>query len=164
MNKKYKVGMFGGKFMPFHKGHLYCIGQAARMCEKLYVILFTGGTQEVEILKTRHEKWLQLEDREKRTREACKRFDNVEVVVIDTSLCKNSDGTQNWDMETPLVLKVCGKLDAVFGSEPDYDDYYKRAYPKAEYVQIDVDRTKYPVSGTMIRNMKSDKEREKWII
>ena len=37
MKKKYKVGMYGGKFMPFHKGHMYCVEKAASMCEKLYV-------------------------------------------------------------------------------------------------------------------------------
>ena len=150
--------------MPFHKGHLYCVEQASKMCEKLYVILFVGGEQEIEILKTRHEKWLQRDDREKHIRKACKKFDNVEVIVIDTTKCKNPDGTENWDMETPLVLNACGKLDAVFGSEPDYGDYFKRAYPGAEYVQIDVERKNVPISATMIRNMKSSKEREKWII
>ena len=57
--KKFKAGMYGGKFMPFHKGHLYCVEQASKMCEKLYVILFVGGEQEIKILKKRHEKWLQ---------------------------------------------------------------------------------------------------------
>ena len=67
-------------------------------------------------------------------------------------------------METPLVSNACGKLDAVFGSERDYGEYFKRAYPGAEYVQIDVERKNVPISATMIRNMKSSKERKKWII
>ena len=32
--KKYKVGMYGGKFMPMHKGHLKCLDMAARECER----------------------------------------------------------------------------------------------------------------------------------
>ena len=163
--KKYKVGMYGGKFMPFHKGHLYCVEMAAKQCEKLYVLLFHGGEQELKILKERpNDDWLKLESREKHTREACKRFKNVEVKVIDITKCKNADGTENWDMETPLVLEACGKLDAVFGSEPDYGGYFKRAYPDAEFVVIDTDRKKVPISATMIRNMKSEEERKKWII
>lgn len=63
-----------------------------------------------------------------------------------------------------LYQKHVGKLDAVFGSEPDYDNYFKRAYPGAEYVQIDVGRKAFPISATMIRNMKSEEERKKWII
>lgn len=162
--KKYKVGMYGGKFMPFHKGHLFCVETAASKCEKLYVILFHGCTQELEILKKRaDEVFLTPEDRLKHVKEGCKHIKNVEVIDIDVSKCKNQDGTENWDMETPLVLGACGKLDAVFGSEPDYEDYYKKAYPNAEYVIIDTERKKVPISATQIREM-NEEERKSWII
>ena len=64
---------------------------------------------------------------------------------------------------TPLVLEACGKLDAVFGSEPDYGEYFKRAYPGAKHVIIDAERKKVPISATMIRKMNKE-ERKKWII
>ena len=48
---KYSIGMYGGKFMPFHKGHRYCVETACSECEKVYVILFYGGNDEIEILK-----------------------------------------------------------------------------------------------------------------
>ena len=151
--------------MPFHKGHMYCVEYAAKMCEKLYVILFHGGAQELEILKTRHEDWLQVKSREEHMANALKDMPGVEFVSLDVTACKKPDGTQDWDAETPLVLEACGgHLDAVFGSEPDYGDYFKRAYPGAEYVQIDVERKEVPISATMIRNMKNSKERKKWII
>lgn len=162
--KKYKVGMYGGKFMPFHKGHLYCVEKAAKQCEKLYVILFHGGEQELKILKERsNEKFLTVEDRKKHVIEGCKHVKNAIVIDIDVTNCKNADGTENWDMETPLVLEACGKIDAVFGSESDYGDYFKRAYPEAEYVIIDVDRAAVPISATMLREMNED-QRKKWII
>ncbi len=162
--KKYKVGMYGGKFMPFHKGHLYCVEEAAKQCEKLYVILFHGGEQEVKILKERpNEKFLTFEDRIKHVKEGCKHIKNVFVIDIDVTDCKNSDGTENWDMETPLVINACGKIDVVFGSEPDYGDYFKRAYPWAKHVIIDTERKTNPISGTMLRNM-NEEERKKWII
>lgn len=162
--KKYKVGMYGGKFMPFHKGHLYCVEEAAKLCEKLYVILFHGGDQEIEILKQKsNEKYLTFEDRKKHTVEGCKHIKNAIVIDIDISECKKEDGSEDWDMETPLVLEVCGNLDAVFGSEPDYADYFKRAYPEAEFVLIDPDRKKVPISGTKIRKMNKE-ERKLWVI
>lgn len=164
-DKKFKVGMYGGKFMPFHKGHMHCVEIAASQCEKLYVLLFHGGDQEIEILKNMPDKdWLTVESRESHIREACKKLKNVEVKLIDTTECKFPDGTENWDMETELVLNACGELDAVYGSEPEYADYFKRAYPKATYVIVDQDRSKFPVSGTMIRNMEDEEERKKWII
>ena len=36
-------GFYGGKFMPMHKGHLYCIDTAARMCDDVVVIMFING-------------------------------------------------------------------------------------------------------------------------
>ena len=162
--KRFKIGMYGGKFFPFHKGHLYCVETAAKKCEKLYVILFHGSTQELEILKQKpNEKYLQVEDRIKHLKNGCKHLKNVIVVDIDVSECKYEDGTENWDMETPLVLEKCGILDAVFGSEPEYGDYFKRAYPGAKYVLIDAKRKTVPISATMIRKMNKE-ERKKWII
>jgi len=49
--KKYKVGMYGGKFMPMHKGHLKCLDMAARECELVHLIMFIGGDQEEQIDK-----------------------------------------------------------------------------------------------------------------
>ena len=163
-NKKYKVGMYGGKFMPFHKGHLHCVEIASKQCEKLYVILFHGNDQEIEILKSRNEDWLSVKSREEHIKKACEKFDNVEFVSIDVTPCKNADGTEDWDKETELVINACGHLDVVYGSEREYTDYYKRAYPDAVYEIIDIDRGAFPISGTAIRNMKSDEERKKWIV
>ena len=163
-DKKFKTGMYGGKFMPFHKGHLYCATVAAEMCETLYVILFHGGDQELKILKQRpNDEWLKPESRLEQAKWACKDIDNIKVVDIDVTECKKPDGSEDWDKETPLVLKTCGKIDAVFGSESGYKDYFKRAYPEAEIVIIDEDRKNFPISGTMIRNM-NEEERKQWMV
>lgn len=163
-SKRYKVGMYGGKFMPFHKGHLYCVEEASKQCETLYVLLFHGGDQEIEILKDKEmAKWLSPEERENAIKKACSKFDNVIVESVDITHCKNIDGSEDWEAETPLVLNVCGHLDAVYGSEQSYAEYYAKAYPDAEYVMIDVQRKIVPISGTMIRAM-NEEERKKWII
>lgn len=163
--KKYKIGMYGGKFMPFHKGHSYCISFAAEECEKLYVILFYGSKDEEDILNNNKEDYLSVEDRKKRINKIIKNYNNVEFVLIDVSNLRTADGSEDWDGETPLVRKVLGnKLDAVYSSELSYDPYFKRAYPEAVHRIIDYKRIKYPISGTKIRNMKNVKEREKWII
>ena len=162
--KEFKTGMYGGKFMPFHKGHLYCAKVAAEMCETLYVILFHGGDQELKILKQRpNDEWLKPESRLKQIKRACKRLSNVRVVDLDITDCKRKDGSEDWDKETPLVLNACGKLDAVFGSESSYKDYFKRAYSDAKVIIIDEERKKFPISGTMIRNM-NEEERKQWMV
>ena len=163
--KKYDVGMYGGKFMPLHKGHNYCIDFASKECQKVYVILFYGGADELNILKTNKEDYLSLEERKKHVINICKQYDNAIPILIDVSNCRYEDGSEDWDMETPLVRKVVGKkLDAVYSSELSYGDYFKRAYPEAVHRIVDYKRIHYPISGTKIRNMNDSKEREKWII
>jgi len=161
--KKYKIGMFGGKFMPFHKGHYYCLETASKECDKVYLILFYGGLQESRVRQK--DDYLKVEERINHLKNITNMFDNVELALIDVSNLIKEDGTEDWDAETPLVRKVVGnKLDAVYSSEIGYDPYFKRAYPEATHRIVDTNREKYPISGTKIRNMKNIKEREKWII
>ena len=162
---KYKVGFYGGKFMPFHKGHRYCVETAASECEKVYVILFFGGNDEIEILKKNHSNYLSVETRKKKVIELASNYPNAIPVFIDVTNCKYSDGTEDWDAETPLVREVVGEhLDAVYSSEESYGEYFKRAYPEATHRLVDVKRKHYPISGTMIRNMRRKEEREQWMV
>ena len=166
MDKQFKVGMYGGKFLPFHKGHLMCMQKAAEMCEILYLILFVGGSQENEVIRNLNtdedNTYLSVEDRQKHINGIVKDYPNVKFITIDVGSTLNEDGSENWDAETPLVLAACGQLDAVFGSEPSYADYFNRAYPTAKYVMIDPERRECPISGTAVRGMDID-ERQHWI-
>ena len=166
--KKYKIGMYGGKFLPFHKGHRYYVETAALECEKVYVILFMGGPEEEKILRERPEDWLSAENRMIQMKKICtdaSRFARVIPSVIDISSLRNPDGSENWDAETPLVRNLLGsRLDAVYSSEESYDDYFRRAYPEAVHRLVDVNRIHYPISGKAIREMTDNKDRAEWII
>ena len=50
MQKTFKCGFYGGKFLPFHAGHKYCIRVAAQECERLVVIFFSNSEEETEII------------------------------------------------------------------------------------------------------------------
>ena len=163
--KKYEIGMYGGKFLPLHIGHNYCIDVATKECNKVYVILFFGGTDEEKVLEKMNDDYLSLEDRKNRLINLCNNYENAIPTFIDVSNVRSPDGKEDWDGETPLVREVVGdKLDAVYSSEISYDDYFKRAYPEAEHRIVDLERKKYPISGTKIRNMKNRKERDLWIV
>ena len=163
--KKYEIGMYGGKFLPLHKGHNYCIETATKECERVYVILFFGGADEQKALKDHNEEYLSLEERKKHVINICKNYDNAIPTFIDVSKLRLPTGEEDWDAETPLVRNVVGdKLDAVYSSELSYDDYFKRAYPEATHRVVDYKRIHYPISGTQIRNMKKEKERDLWLV
>ena len=166
--KQYKTGMYGGKFLPFHKGHRFCVETAAIECETVYVILFHSGADEERILKEHPEMWLSVEERTKQLKRICKnacKIANVIPALIDTSKLRLPDGSEDWDAETPLVRELLGdRLDAVYSSEESYGEYFSRAYPEAVHRLVDVKRVHYPISGTMLRNMNDEEERKTWMV
>ncbi len=165
MEKHYAVGMYGGKFLPYHRGHFYCLEVASRMCDQVWQVLTAGGVEEEAFLRSATpEERIRYspQERLRRMREAGNRLGNVKTVLLDISGCRMPDGQEDWDAETPLMLQLCGRFDAVFGSEPSYAAYFSRAYPWAEYVLVDPNRVRFPVSGTAIRNGKEAEAR--WIM
>lgn len=156
--------MYGGKFFPLHIGHKFCIDVGSVECNKLYVLLFYGGDEEIKIMKDNHDDYLSVVSRMDKLTRLAIQYTNVYPLFIDVSQCKLPDGSENWDAETPLVLKAIGKMDVVYSSEPKYDEYFSRAYPWAEHVVIDPPRKYYPISATMIRNMTDSEEIKKWKI
>ena len=165
--KRYRVGLYGGKFMPMHKGHEYCIECAAKECGKVYVILFFGGDEEERILKEQPVEWLTPAARREQIRKVCEKYKGIAEVIpaeIDCRKLREEVGDDTWDAETPLVKEILGgSPDAVYGSEEAYGDYFRRAYPEAVFRLVDVKREKYPVSGTLVRGMKKE-DREKWMV
>ena len=171
-NKPYHIGMYGGKFLPFHLGHRYCVEVAAAECDVVYVILFWGGPEEEEICMEHPEVWLSVEERRERITRLCKELEQsgkyrakIVPAFIDITELRLADGTEDWEAETPLVRKLCGnRLDAVYSSEVSYGEYFSGAYPEATHRLVDVPRLHYPISGTKIRAMRDEKEQERWIV
>ena len=69
------------------------------------------------------------------------------------------EGTDPWDAETPYVMETVGPFQAVYSSEPHYDDYFRRAYPFAAHILVDPPRIHVPISGTQIRDMDPEEAR-----
>ena len=155
---RFETGMYGGKFMPLHKGHEYCIEVASEECETVFAILFYGGPKEIP-----GEKYVSAEYRWERLCGLCLEFDNVYPAKIDISGMLTPEGQEDWDQETPVVKSICGRIDAVYSSEPSYGEYFARAYPGAVHRIVDFERKAVPISGTEIRGM-DEKERIRWII
>ncbi len=169
MPKIYKRGFYGGKFLPFHTGHRYCIQVAAEECEELYVLFFANSEEEAELRGSRNRlsaEYLDPASRIRAMEEECGRYGNVVFTVLDCAVMHRqalADGTSTWDAETVYVLQAVGDFQAVYSSEPGYDAYFRRAYPFAQHRLIDPPRIHVPISGTKIRGM-NDTEANHWII
>lgn len=168
MQKTYKCGFFGGKFLPFHAGHRYCIRVAADECERLVVIFFSNSEEEKKIISAKESRCPELLNEKTRIetiRRECDKYANVEFAILDCSIMHRKamiDGTDLWDSETQYVIDTVGDFQAVYSSEPGYDEYFRRAYPFAKHRLIDPPRIHVPVSGTIIRGMK-EPEAVKWL-
>lgn len=158
------VGFYGGKFLPMHKGHLYCIDRAASECDKVVVIMFINGDDELRVLKEHDEPELDVTSRIIQVAGVCRLYQNVEFHVVDVLNLKLPDGSEDWDAETPLVRQYVPHMDYVYSSEPSYGEYFARAYPEATHVIVDAERRTYPISSTMIRAMKTLEEKKRWMV
>lgn len=161
----YKHGMYGGKFLPFHKGHKFCIDYARKICERLTVILFINGDDELDVSASEtviNKKELKIESRINEVRKYIKQFDNVDLLVFDCQkIYETLPTVPHWDAETPFVQACIYDLDAVFSSEPHYGDYFARAYPYATHILVDPPRINVPISATKIRGM-TTADGKKW--
>lgn len=159
-----KIGYYGGKFLPMHKGHLYCIKKMSEMCDEGHVILFINGVQEKAYFRNHSpDSYLSVENRIAQVEKVCRMFPNLEYHIIDCSNLIRPNGTEDWDAETPEVRKFLPHIDYVFSSEPSYDEYFRTAFPEAKHILVDKNRETIPISATKIREM-NEEERKKWIV
>ena len=157
MNKK--IGFYGGKFLPLHDGHIYSILYAAEKCDELHVFLFYNTFEEQKKIEESvfPKKLLTSQTRELALNAEFKNYGHIKIHSIDSEKCfKNTKNTDDkiirWDSESKEVIKIVGcDPDIVFSSEPEYEKFFKKSYPKAEIVCIDAKRELFNISATAIR-------------
>ena len=144
MEKRFNKGLVLGKFMPVHNGHLHLIDTAIEQCEIVYVMICSIKSEPIDG-KLRYY-WL---------KEIYKGYNNVEIIHCEDENpqkpeeCSSVDDFYN-DYWLPSVYNRINSLNAVFTSE-EYGDEFAE-YLQVDHVLVDLERKKYPVSGTLVRN------------
>lgn len=176
--KRFKAGLYGGKFYPFHKGHAHCIDVASSECDVLYVVLFYDIMEEFRLVP--------IDDESPKYRGLLVRYpselkcspyaransimeyilnkdDNIKLLTVHKDTF-NKDGIENWYSEADYIKSMIHRdLDAIYSSEPSYTSFFNNVYPRAVHRIIDPDRKEVPVSGTQIRSMPLE-EAKTWIM
>jgi HTH-type transcriptional repressor of NAD biosynthesis genes len=152
----YKKGFYGGKFLPFHKGHLHCALEASGLVEELHVILFHSGQEEDALLEQEikfERRMLEPRIREMVIRREFNQFPHIIIHSIDCSTLEQKPGLSSWETEALAVKDIIGDFDVVFSSEQTYGMIFNKLYPNVTHLIVDPDRTAFPISGTMVRTM-----------
>lgn len=147
------VGMYGGKFCPFHKGHLYSILRASAMVDKLYVVVSYIEERDRELCKQAHLPYITHQQRALWIRQATKDAPNIVVLYVE-DVSMELGAEHAWDEGARRIINaIPEKITHVFSSESSYDYWFKRNYgADINHVIIDEARDLFPISATKIRN------------
>lgn len=129
-------GVVIGKFYPLHAGHQYLIETAEQGCDKLTILLVdaVGEEPSAQVRK----QWIE-------------ELYPHDTVLLVPDIYKDHD-SKAWAEYTVHIL---GKPpDVVFTSE-EYGERWAY-FLGCKHVSVDKDRTRFPVSGTVIRNQPLD--------
>lgn len=145
MEKQLKVGMYGGKFIPIHQGHIYCINKALSEVDKLYLVLCYDELRDMKLCLDSKCKQIPIELRYRWVCQIAKQFDNVVPILA-------KDGS--WDESTKEILKqIPEQLTHVYFSDKEYVDIFKQQYGNnINCCVVDESRSKFNISATKIRN------------
>jgi HTH-type transcriptional repressor of NAD biosynthesis genes len=145
-----KVGLFPGKFLPPHRGHITAILRAHALCDRLYVVISERTVEDTALCATANvphiagvlrQRWLSQE------------LQGLGIHV----LLQNEDAIapfpQGWgDYAKLLMHNVPELFNVIFGGEESYRDGHRLHFPGIDYTVLDPQRTQWPISGTAIRN------------
>ena len=145
------IGVFPGKFLPPHRGHLNAIIQAATQVDKLYVVVSGNENYMREVCKENNLREMPLMMRARWLAQELSGFDHIKVYTLDeTHIPSYPNGIKPW---TQLLKKTIPEnFDVIFGGEEEYRHTYMKEFDGVNYKVFDINRIKYPISATKIRS------------
>lgn len=154
------IGLYGGKFIPLHNGHIKCIEDASQLVDVLFVVVGYDPVHDKKICKDTKFKYANPERRERWVSEATAHLPNVRVFsnyekrVSDWDKYNGNEGHPDIKASNDKILEtVGGRIDVVFSSEHEYEGYFSTYLPMAKHHVLDPDRSIVPISATQIREM-----------
>jgi HTH-type transcriptional repressor of NAD biosynthesis genes len=148
INKK-TVGFLGGKFLPFHLGHMYAILTASNKVDELYVVLSSSKNRDRELCERDGMKYISADVRLSWLGAAFRDLENIKIVHVQDD---KWDADYDWEDGANKIKTAIGKpIDFVFSSEKSYNEHFKKYYPDSTHIVIDDPRKTVNISATELR-------------
>lgn len=149
MKDKKTVGFLGGKFLPFHLGHVYFIVAASNIVDELYLVLSSSKNRDRQLCERDGIKYIPDKIRFSWIGEAVNNLENVKLIHIEDEQWEEN---YDWDTGADMIKKAIGKpIDFVFSSEEEYDEHFKKNYPNTKHLIVDSGRKVVNISATELR-------------
>ena len=141
----YKTGVYFGRFLPPHRGHLYQMIEASTRCEKLIVVISDNAEQTREICARDGLPEISYRLRKQWISQQIQDISHIAVRVLDeTDIPVYPEGWEKWSQRMREV--VDGPIDAFFVGDMEYSETLGKYFPEAKVVLFDPKRTRYPIS------------------
>ena len=145
--KKFKNGLYVGKFLSYHKGHQFYINYFSNLCEKLKLVLCVREKDRVPYMIRK--KWFE-EDIIYNKFGEISNHENIEIFMLnEDNNVDYPEGLKNW---CPQFKKLVGEVDIMFGNEEYVINCAKEM--GIDYYVPDLSRKKLDISSTKILDNK----------
>ena len=146
----YQTGVYVGRFLPPHRGHLYQIIEASTKCQNLIVVISDNAEQTRALCEADGLPEISYRLRKQWFSQQVQDMPHIQVRVLDESdIPVYPEGWQEWSKRMREV--VCAPIDAFFVGDLRYSDTLASYFPEAKVELFDPSRTRYPISATEIR-------------
>jgi HTH-type transcriptional repressor of NAD biosynthesis genes len=144
------IGMYGGKFLPLHLGHLWCIQQAAKRVDTLYVVLSSCYNRDKKMCDDAGIKYPDKDLRLQWLYFLTKDTPNVKILDIEDTA--EDYKIEDWKEGAERIKKEIGEpIDFVFMGDPESYSEFESCYKESTLLTLDNNRYITPISATKIR-------------
>ncbi len=146
----HKTGVYFGRFLPPHRGHLNTIINASTLCNKLYVVVSYNEEHSVKLCNDAN---FPIVDGRTRVQWLCQQLsdlDHIEVLLLEEK--PNHTKENNWNNWCNNLKEIVPEtIDIIFTGEENDVQKLEENFQNTTIKLLDPQRSKYPISSKEIR-------------